>query len=159
MKYKVFLTRFINLIFIVGLLLGYQSVLAFRAQSEQIAYLENELDYYQRKEQMELEQSQANQNFSESQTTSGYQDGTYTGSAEGFGGNIEVSVTIESGKITDIQIVSAEQEDTAYLEMAVDIVDAMLEAQSDDVDTISGATFSSTGIKNAVHEALEEAGQ
>ena len=54
-------------------------------------------------------------------------------------------------------IVSAEKEDGAYLSMAEDIIPTIIDAQSADVDTISGATFSSTGIKNAVAQALEEA--
>ena len=41
--------------------------------------------------------------------------------------------------------------------MAEDIIPTILEAQSAEVDTISGATFSSTGIKEAVAQALEEA--
>ena len=48
-------------------------------------------------------------------------------------------------------------EDGAYLSMAEDIIPTIIEAQSADVDTISGATFSSTGIKEAVTQALEEA--
>jgi uncharacterized protein with FMN-binding domain len=41
--------------------------------------------------------------------------------------------------------------------MAQDIIPTIIEHQSADVDTISGATFSSTGIKNAVQEALHKA--
>ena len=41
--------------------------------------------------------------------------------------------------------------------MAEEIIPAIIEAQSADVDTISGATFSSTGIKDAVAQALEKA--
>ena len=84
-------------------------------------------------------------------------DGTYSGSGTGFGGEIEVSVTIEEDVITDITIVSADGEDDSYLETALDIVDDILSAQSTDVDTITGATFSSTGIRTAVEEALSQA--
>ena len=63
----------------------------------------------------------------------------------------------KSRTITDISIVSAEKEDGAYLSMAEDIIPTIIDAQSADVDTISGATFSSTGIKNAVAQALKEA--
>ena len=52
---------------------------------------------------------------------------------------------------------SAEKEDGAYLAMAEDIIPKIIEAQSAEVDTISGATFSSTGIKNAAEQALEQA--
>ena len=50
-----------------------------------------------------------------------YADGTYSGEAEGFGGLISVEVEIEDGMITNIEIVSAESEDGAYLTMAKDI--------------------------------------
>lgn len=43
-----------------------------------------------------------------------YKDGTYTGSAEGFGGNVDVKVTIEAGKISSVDITAAEKEDGAY---------------------------------------------
>ena len=88
---------------------------------------------------------------------SNYKDGTYQGEAEGFGGTVAVEVTVEKGKITAVEIVSAQKEDGAYLSMAKDIIPKIIEAQSADVDTISGATFSSTGIKNASQEALEKA--
>ena len=81
----------------------------------------------------------------------------YEGEADGFGGPIQVKVTVENGEITDIEVVSAEKEDGAYLTMAMDVIPNLIEAQSADVDTISGATFSSTGIINAVEAALEEA--
>ena len=86
-----------------------------------------------------------------------FKDGTYEGTAPGFGGDVSVEVVIKEGKIEEINIVSAENEDEAYLVMAQDIIPAILEKQSADVDTISGATFSSTGIKDAVAAALKKA--
>ena len=44
-----------------------------------------------------------------------YKDGTYTGSAQGFGGAITVQVTLANDEITDIQVTSAPGEDSAYL--------------------------------------------
>ena len=87
----------------------------------------------------------------------GYADGTYTGSAQGFGGYITVSVTIAEGKITDISIVSAPGETPSYLASARSVISAMLSAQSPNVDAVSGATYSSTGIINAVKSALSQA--
>ena len=60
-------------------------------------------------------------------------------------------------QIAEINVVSAEKEDGAYLSMAKDIIPKIIDAQSADVDTVSGATFSSTGIKNASEQALEKA--
>ena len=86
-----------------------------------------------------------------------WKDGTYEGEGQGFGGKVVVEVTIESGEITCIEVKEAQKEDSAYLEMAKDIIEDIVDAQSADVDTISGATFSSTGIREAVTQALEKA--
>jgi len=72
---------------------------------------------------------------------------------------ITVLVTVENGTISEIEITSADGEDKAYLSMAEDIIPKIIEAQSAEVDTVSGATFSSTGIRDAVSEALKQAEQ
>ena len=88
----------------------------------------------------------------------GYTDGTYTGSATGYGGEVIMSVTIEGGQITDISVVSAEGETYSYWNQALALVDEIIAAQTTDgIDAVSGATFSSNGIINAVKAALEEA--
>lgn len=86
-----------------------------------------------------------------------YKDGKYTGQGTGYGGTIQVQVTINQGEIADIDVLSATKEDKAYFDMAVKIIDVIKENQSTDVDTVSGATFSSTGILNGVKQALEKA--
>ena len=86
-----------------------------------------------------------------------YKDGTYTGEAEGYGGTIQVEVTLSGDEITSINVVSAPGEDSAYLSQAESVINSVISAQSTDVDTVSGATFSSTGILNAVDEALGKA--
>lgn len=87
----------------------------------------------------------------------GYQDGVYTGSAQGFGGYITVSVTISDGGISGISIVSAPGETPSYFSSAKGVISSILSAQSPNVDTVSGATYSSTGIINAVKSALSQA--
>ena len=86
-----------------------------------------------------------------------YKDGTYTGSAQGFGGAITVQVTLANDEITDIQVTSAPGEDSAYLSQGEGVISSIISAQSTDVDTVSGATFSSTGIINAVVDARGKA--
>lgn len=86
-----------------------------------------------------------------------YKDGNYTGSAQGFGGAITVQVTLKDDEITDIQVTSAPGEDSAYLSQGEGVISSIISAQSTDVDTVSGATFSSTGIINAVVDALGKA--
>lgn len=90
-------------------------------------------------------------------TPSAYCDGVYTGTARGFGGDITVQVTIANDTITDISIVSAEGETRSYFTRARYVISAMLTTGTPEVDTISGATYSSTGIINAVKSALKKA--
>ena len=85
-----------------------------------------------------------------------YLDGIYTAEATGFEGQITVQVTVAEDKITDITILSAEDEEE-YLSRAKQVIPAILEGQSPNVDAISGATYSSTGILNAVKLALAKA--
>lgn len=93
----------------------------------------------------------------ETTISSKYKDGTYDGEAKGFGGNIRVSLTVKNDIITEINVVSADKEDSSYLASAKNIINTMIDKQSTDVDTVSGATFSSTGIKNAATIALSKA--
>ncbi len=86
-----------------------------------------------------------------------YKDGTYTGEADGYGGTIQVEVTLAGDEITAINVASAPGEDSAYLSQAESVINSIISAQSTDVDTVSGATFSSTGILNAVDDALGKA--
>lgn len=89
--------------------------------------------------------------------TSGLKDGLYTGTGTGFGGEIKVNVRIKKGKINKIIIVSAGLETPSYFDKAKDIIDIMIKKQSTDVDAVSGATYSSNGIKEAVNNALIKA--
>lgn len=86
--------------------------------------------------------------------TANYQDGVYTGSAMGMNAPIEVSVTVENGQIADISIRSA-KEDEPYFSEALAVIGDILAANSTRVDTVSGATWSSGGILDAVEAALE----
>lgn len=85
------------------------------------------------------------------------QDGTFIGSAKGFGGTIRVSVTIKKGEIAAIEVLSHERETPSFFEKALAIVDRILKKQSPNVDTVSGATYSSNGIREAVKNALKKA--
>ena len=85
-----------------------------------------------------------------------YLDGIYTAEAMDFEGKITVQITVAEDKITDITLVSAEDEEE-YLSRAKQVIPAILEGQSPNVDAVSGATYSSTGILNAVKLALAKA--
>lgn len=87
-----------------------------------------------------------------------YVDGIYSGSAQGFGGIISVQVQIISGQIASIDITSAPGEGDAYLARAKAVIDMIISGQTTNVDVVSGATYSSKGIINAVRSALAAAG-
>ena len=91
--------------------------------------------------------------------TGGYKDGTYSGSAQGFGGAIGVSVTISGGKITAVNVTGASGETPSYLSSAKGVISRILSKQTPNVDTVSGATYSSNGILNAVKQALNKASE
>lgn len=81
-------------------------------------------------------------------------DGTYKGSANGYGGKVTVNVTVSKKTMTAIDIVSAPGETDSFFQRAKGVIDKMLTAQSTDVDVVSGATYSSNGIIGAVKNAL-----
>ena len=148
MKYKNFFLRAVNLLLILGVLWQYQQVALVRAaavsqRKQEIA----EVEAYN----ASVLQAQAEQ------TQSGYRDGTYEGSAFGFGDVIRVSVTIRNGKMTDIAVLDASGEDKPYYKQALPLLDEMLAVQSAEVDTVSGATLTAEGLIGAVENALGKA--
>ena len=86
-----------------------------------------------------------------------YADGIYTASAPGFGGDITVTVTLAGRRIADITVDSHPGEDPLFYTEAEAVVGRILTAQSADVDAVSGATFSSAGIREAVRIAMDQA--
>lgn len=88
--------------------------------------------------------------------TSNLKDGTYTGSGTGYSGTITVRVTISGGKITNIEVVSTADGDP-YFSNARAVIQRVIDAQSVNVDTVSGATYSSRGILQAIRNALAQA--
>lgn len=130
---KVNTVKWINLILVLAVLAGYEW---YAGQNEN--------------KRAEFEKQQA-------VTAASLRDGQYRAQAQGFGGPVEVQVTIENGKITKTEILSAENETPDYLKTASVLLDQIVDRQSTDIDTVSGATFSSRGILDAAKKALEEA--
>ena len=87
----------------------------------------------------------------------GYVDGIYTGSGTGFGGTITVQVTVSNHQIAAINILDASSETAAYFANAQGVINKILASQSPNVDAVSGATYSSNGIIQAVQNALSQA--
>lgn len=88
-----------------------------------------------------------------------YTAGTYTGSAEGFGGTVTVDVTIDTnGNITEVTVDAPDETPNVGGEAVQPMIDAIKEANSIEVDSVTSATFTSTAIIDAARAALTEAG-
>ncbi len=85
-------------------------------------------------------------------------DGVYTGSGQGFNGPIRVRVTVSGGNITNIEILS-HSDDAPYFNSAKAVIGRLIGKPGKSVDTVSGATYSSRGIIDAVRNALAGAGK
>ena len=98
---------------------------------------------------------QAETNSSDAETSdSQLQDGTYSGSGTGFRGETNVTVTVAGGKISDITIDSYQDDEQFFGRAESTIIQEIIANQSVNVDAVSGATYSSNGIKEAVANAL-----
>lgn len=85
-------------------------------------------------------------------------DGTYKASAQGYDRDINIELEIADGKISDVSLLD-NQETDAVIESAFPIIkERIVEANSPDVDCVSAATFSTYAVKEAVLEAMKEAG-
>lgn len=153
MKYKNFLLRTVNLLLIAAVLFGYQQTALTRAAA--VAQRQQEIDEVNAYNATVLAaQAEAE---AESETEGGYADGTYEGTALGFGDDITVQITLSGGRLTDITVLDASGEDKPYYNQAKAVLDEMLAAQSTEVDTVSGATLTAEGLINAVADALGKA--
>ena len=144
--HKNFISRALCLVLLLAALMGHQShARTWAAEAEEREAEIAEIEAWNREV------------LAEENGTAEYEDGTYEGSGIGFGGGIRVEVLIEDGTINEINILQADDEDDAYLNTAEVILEDIINAQSAEVDTVSGATFSSLGIRDAVTDALEQA--
>lgn len=168
---KLFWIKLVNLLLVVSALAGYHVTLSLRAEQEEVARLNAELEQTviqweaDRKSLAAAAENSAKSSGAEpvkteteTESAGKYRDGVYQGSAQGFGGIVSVEVTVEEGEIADIAVISAKGEDSAYLSMASALLYDILDTQGTEVSTVSGATFSSKGLINAVKAALEQAG-
>ena len=103
----------------------------------------------------EQEESEDKQSFIEAGRFQDLTDGIYTGSADAFRGDVEVQVTDEKQKVTDISILSYCDTEEYFFRAAPAVIEQMKAEQSLNVDAVSGATYSSNGVIHAVANALE----
>ena len=147
-----FFAKLAGLLLTAAALAGYQTAALQWAQAvqanEQAAAA---ADAYNR-QVTALEQAQ-----SDAQQESLYLDGVYQGSGTGFGGEIVVSVTVEGGEIVSVEALSHDREDDAYFSLAQSMLPEMTARQTWEVDSVSGATFSSSGLLEAAENAIRQA--
>lgn len=148
-RYQNFLLRAANLLLILAVLWQYQQVAVVRAAAA--AERQQEIDAVEAYNASILQAEQ------EAEAEPDLRDGTYEGSAFGFGDLITVSVTIQGGRMTDISVLDASGEDRPYYNQSLPLLDQMLSSQSTEVDTVSGATLTSEGLIGAVADALGKA--
>ncbi len=84
-------------------------------------------------------------------------DGSYTGEAEGFGGKVSASLTVEDGAITEVELEGADETPTVGGAALDTLKEQILEAQSAEIDGVGGATFTSDGIRAAAQSAISQA--
>lgn len=84
-----------------------------------------------------------------------YSDGDYTGSADGYRGTTTVQVTVQNGFITDIEVIST-GDDAQFFNLSKSaVISDIISSQSTEVSAVTGATYSSNSIMNAVADALD----
>ena len=117
---------------VAGSLSGYEAPVYAATQEETPAKKE------ETKEKKEEKKTAAKGSFN-------LEDGVYKGTGTGYAGDITVSVLIKDKQIVSIDILSS-SDDAAFFTRAKAVIDKVIEGQTLDVDTVSGATFSSRGI-------------
>lgn len=86
------------------------------------------------------------------------EDGVYEGEATGYRDGLIVSVEVKDNVIVSIEIVDHNEQKSRYYTPAIEeIPQAIIDSQSLEVDAVSGSTFTSVGIINAVRDALSQA--
>jgi uncharacterized protein with FMN-binding domain len=89
-------------------------------------------------------------------------DGSYDGSvASTRFGPVQVRITVADGKITDVTVLTApdrDRRDQEIIAYALPILrDEALQAQNADIDTVSGATYTSDGYRESLQAAIDAA--
>jgi uncharacterized protein with FMN-binding domain len=98
----------------------------------------------------------------DSSTSSGLADGTYTGDTfTNRWGAVQVEVTVSDGAISDVTVLQAPDDDRKSVSIndraVPQLVEETLSAQSADIDTVSGATYTSDGYRQSLQSALDDA--
>ncbi len=155
MKQGVFAAKTLCFVLVLSMLWHYQTIAAQRA----VVVAQNEAaiaEIVAYNEEINRQNAAMRQEAEEA-AKGPYRDGVFQGEGEGYGGMILVSVIVRDGWITDVTAEEHDSEDPAYYMLAESLLDKIVDAQSAEIDAVSGATLSSEGIKQAAADALEKA--
>ena len=86
-----------------------------------------------------------------------YTPGTYSASAMGIAGDVTVTMTFDATSITDVQIDVSKETPEIGGKIGEDMAKAILDAQSADIDAVSGATVTSDAIRTAAADCISQA--
>ena len=82
----------------------------------------------------------------------------FSATGKGYGGDITVTITVEENKITNVEIKGDKETPTIGSTAVEQLPEKILAANSYDVEVVTGATVTSTAIKDLTKEAMEKAG-
>ena len=94
---------------------------------------------------------------SSTEETGTYTPGTYTGEAQGYGGTVTVTVTTDANQITEVTIEGPDETPTVGGAALEELINQIMEAQSTEIDGVSGATMTSNAVMSALESALNQA--
>lgn len=86
-----------------------------------------------------------------------YEPGTYSANSKGFGGEISVTINVDESSITNVEIIGAEETPEIGGKAIEEMLQQILNAQSDEIDGMSGATVTSNAVREALRSALNQA--
>ena len=144
MKYTGTVVKTISLLLVIGSLIFYQNIAQSRAEHNAAV-----------RAQIKAEEKALRE--AEKKASAKYRDGVYEGEGFGFGGEIMVRVTITDGEIYTIDAYEHSGEDEEYFRLALGMVDEIIDANDPSVDVVTGSTFSSEGLLEAIKDALGKA--
>lgn len=152
MKKTGMIIRFLSLFLILGILGVYQTIALARA--DQRAAIEAQI---KAEEKRRKEEEKALADEQARLAAAKYIDGIYEGQGLGYGGDIKVKVTVKDGEIYTIDVTEHSGEDDEYFRLAIGMIDRIIEENDPEVDVVTGSTFSSEGLLEAINSALEKA--
>lgn len=153
MKNTGMIVKFISVAIIAASLAAYQSAASVRAETAaQIKAEEREAEKRRKAAQKAAADKAA------AEAAAKYADGIYEGVGEGYGGEIKVRLTVKDGEIVTIDPYEHSDEDDEYFGLAKALIGEVIEANdTDTADIVSGATFSSEGLIEAIQDAAGKA--